>query len=168
MHLNAMTDLFPELLQELYSAEVQMTRALPRMAARASSDSLRAAFLNHLVETQGHVARIEYALSQLGVPSEGRVCEPVAAMIDAGDDIVDAQGDPDVIDAALAGAAQRVEHFEIASYATVAEMAYLLGRSELSTLLHETLDEERNADQRISEILALEINPRAFVWYAAS
>jgi ferritin-like metal-binding protein YciE len=166
--LNTITDLFPVLLQELYSAEVQLTQALPRMAAKASSGALRAAFEEHLRETQQHVARIEFALGVMGVPAAGRVCEPIAAMIDAGEDIIQASGDPDVIDAALAGAARQVEHFEIASYITAAEMAYLLGRAEVSTLLHETLDEEKATDSRLHEIVTLEINPRAFVWHASS
>lgn len=167
MPLNAMTDLFPVLLQELHSAEVQLTHALPRMAARASSAALRAAFLEHQEQTRRHASRLEYALSQFGLPAEGPVCAPIAAMIAQSDEFLEASGDPDVIDAALAGAAQRVEHFEIAAYTTAAEMAYLLGRHELSTLLHETLDEERSADARLTEIVTLEINPRAFVWHAA-
>jgi len=165
---NSMTDLFPALLQELYSGETQLIDALPRMAARASSRKLQDALFEHLTATEQHALRLEQALTQLHCTTLGKPCTAIAAMVAEGEAIVAAEGDPDVIDAALAGAAQRVEQFEIAAYATVAEMAYLLGRQEISTLLRKTLDEERLADGKLSEIVMLDINPRAFVWHASS
>jgi len=168
MPMNTMTDFFPFLLQELHDAELQLVAAIPTMAGRASSGMLRAALEEHLQETKVHVQRLEYALDQLGVGFVGIECRPIAALIAAGDELVSAIADPDVADAAIVGAAQRVEHFEIAAYATVAEMAYLLGRSEISALLHKTLDEETLADSKLLKAATLEVNPRAVVWHASS
>jgi ferritin-like metal-binding protein YciE len=166
MNLNTMQDLFTEELHDLYSAEQQLTEALPKMAQAASNDELRQAFEHHLQETQDHVRRLDDIYGELGVSPSGEKCEAMEGLIAEGEELIQADGDPNVKDAALIGAAQRVEHYEIAAYGTTRELAKQLGHEQAEELLDQTLDEESNADKLLNKIatgglLAAGINERA-------
>jgi ferritin-like metal-binding protein YciE len=147
-----MHDLFVEQLQDLYSAEKQLVEALPKMASAASHDELKQAFEHHLQETRDHVSRLEDIFGELGTQPGGETCEAMQGLIKEGDEIVSAQGDPAVKDAALIAAAQRVEHYEIAAYGTVRTFAGELDMSNAKDLLDQTLDEESNADKLLTKI----------------
>jgi ferritin-like metal-binding protein YciE len=152
MELGSLHDLMVEELQDLHSAETQLVAALPKMAAAASDEELRTAFEHHLEETRGHVARLEEIFAQLGITGGGETCEAMKGLIAEGEEIVSAQGDSAVKDAALIGAAQRVEHYEIAGYGTARTLADELGLAEARDLLDQTLDEESTADKLLTKI----------------
>ena len=166
MKLDTMHDLFTEELHALYSAEQQLTEALPKMAQAASNDELREAFEHHLQETQDHVRRLDDIYGELGISPSGEKCEAMEGLIAEGEELIQAEGDPNVKDAALIGAAQRVEHYEIAAYGTTRELAKQLGHEQAEELLDQTLDEESNADKLLNKIatgglFAAGINERA-------
>ena len=166
MKLDTMKDLFTEELHDLYSAEQQLTEALPKMAQAASNDELREAFEHHLQETQDHVRRLDDIYGELGISPSGEKCEAMEGLIAEGEELIQAEGDPNVKDAALIGAAQRVEHYEIAAYGTTRELAKQLGHEQAEELLDQTLDEESNADKLLNKIatgglFAAGINERA-------
>jgi ferritin-like metal-binding protein YciE len=152
MQLQNLHDLFLEQLQDLYSAETQLVEALPKMASASSHEELRDAFEHHLAETREHVARLERIFSELGKEPGGEKCEGMAGLIKEGEEVLQMQGDPTVIDAALIAAAQRVEHYEIAGYGTVKTLADHLDLGEAKSLLDETLDEESKADTLLTKI----------------
>jgi ferritin-like metal-binding protein YciE len=152
MQLQDLHDLFVEQLQDLYSAEQQLVEALPKMANAASNEELRDAFEQHLEETRGHVRRLEEVLSQIGESPGGEKCKGMEGLIAEGREILQMQGDPNVIDAALIAAAQRVEHYEIAGYGTVKTLAGHLDLGDAKSLLDETLDEESKADKLLTKI----------------
>jgi ferritin-like metal-binding protein YciE len=151
MQLQTLQDLFEHEISDLHSAETQLLVALPKMARAASNDELRSAFEHHLQETQDHVRRLEEIRGQIGgaVPEE---CEGMRGLIEEGEEIVTALGDPAVKDAALISAAQRVEHYEIAAYGTARTLADELDLPEAKDLLDQTLDEESNADKLLTKI----------------
>jgi ferritin-like metal-binding protein YciE len=152
MQLTSLKDVFAEQVADLRSAENQLIEALPKMAGAASDSSLREAFNNHLEETRNHAERIEQVIQQFGgqVPSEE--CKAMQGLIEEGDDIVKADGDPTARDTALIAAAQRVEHYEIAAYGTARTLAQQLELSEAASLLEQTLEEERKADGLLNKI----------------
>ena len=152
MQLQNLRDLFVEQLQDLYSAENQLVEALPKMANASSHEELRDAFEQHLAETRGHVARLEEVFSQIGASPGGEKCKGMEGLIKEGEEILQMQGDPSVIDAALIAAAQRVEHYEIAGYGTVRTLAEHLDFGEARGLLNQTLDEESKADSLLTKI----------------
>jgi len=152
MQLQNLHDLFVEQLQDLYSAEQQLVEALPKMANASSNEELRDAFEQHLEETRGHVRRLEEVLSQIGESPGGEKCKGMEGLIAEGREILQMQGDPNVIDAALIAAAQRVEHYEIAGYGTVKTLAGHLDLGDAKSLLDETLDEESKADKLLTKI----------------
>jgi ferritin-like metal-binding protein YciE len=152
VQLNSLHDLFVEQLQDLYSAETQLVSALPKMASAASHDELRQAFEHHLEETRGHVSRLDEIFGELGVSSGGEECEAMRGLIAEGEEIVSANGDSAVKDAALIAAAQRVEHYEIAAYGTVRTLADELDLGSAKDILDQTLDEESNADKLLTKI----------------
>jgi ferritin-like metal-binding protein YciE len=152
MELQTLNDLFVDQVQDLYSAEQQLVQALPKMAAAASNDELREAFQNHLTETQDHVRRISDIFGELGVSPSGEKCEGMEGLIREGEQVLTAQGDPTVRDAALIAAAQRVEHYEIAGYGTARTLADELDYDDAKDLLDQTLDEESNADKLLTKI----------------
>jgi ferritin-like metal-binding protein YciE len=160
MKLGSLHDVFVEELKDLYSAETQLTKALPKMAKAASSDELRTAFEEHLKETEGQVQRLETIFEELEVSPKGKKCKAMAGLIEEGAEVIDMDGEEAVKDAALIAAAQKVEHYEIAGYGTVRNFAELLGLDDVVNLLQETLDEEAAADKKLTEI-AENINVQA-------
>ena len=142
MALNSMDELFLNELKDVYNAEKQLVTALPRMAKAAQSPKLQQAITKHLGETEGHVKRLEQILQSLGEPLRGKKCKGMEGLIEEGKEILEEEGAPEVIDAAIISAAQRVEHYEIAAYGCLRTYALLLGNTEADRLLQQTLAEE--------------------------
>ena len=162
MSLGTLNDLLVHELQDLLSAEKQLVKALPKMAKAASSPSLQEAFDEHLEQTKMHVSRLEKAFEQLGRAARAKKCEAMAGLIEESESTIEEDGDEHVKDAALIGCAQKVEHYEIASYGTARTFATLLGEDKVATLLQETLDEEGETDKRLTELAMAEINVAAY------
>lgn len=160
MKFETLDDLFTEQIQDLYDAEKRLVEALPKMADASSEPSLKEAFLHHLAETRQHVGRLDQIFELLGKELNRETCEAMKGLVEEGDEVIDAKGDDRVIDAALIAAAQRVEHYEIAGYGTARSLAENLGYDQAASLLQETLDEEGNADKRLTE-LSTRINMQA-------
>jgi ferritin-like metal-binding protein YciE len=152
MRLDSLQDVFAEQLNDLRSAEEQLVAALPKMARAASSKELREAFENHLQETRGHFDRIDDVIATCGIAKSGETCKAMQGLIEEGDEIVSANGDPMAKDAALIAAAQRVEHYEIAAYGTAVTLADHLGFDDAKETLDQTLDEEGAADKLLTKI----------------
>ena len=150
--LNSMQDLFVDQLRDLYSAEDQLIQALPQMAQAATSQELKQGFQKHLEQTREQKQRLERILSDLGKSPSGKVCKAMEGLIKEGKEVIQAQGDPMVKDAALIGAAQRVEHYEIAGYGTARTIADNLGHDKAKDLLQKTLDEEGETDKKLTSI----------------
>jgi ferritin-like metal-binding protein YciE len=161
MSLMTMEDLFLHEVKDLHNAEKQLLKALPQMAKAASSEKLRQAFETHLAQTEEHVSRLEQILDQLGKPHRGMKCAAMEGLIEEGKDLIHEDADPSVKDAGLISAAQRVEHYEIAGYGTARTFAGLLGHSEAEKLLQQTLDEEKETDQLLTELAESEVNAMA-------
>jgi ferritin-like metal-binding protein YciE len=156
-----LTDLFVDQLQDAYSAETQLTGALPKMAEAAGSAELKAGFEQHLIETRNQVTRLEQVCKQLGCKTGGNTCEAMEGLIEEGEEIIDMGLDPDAQDAGLIAAAQKVEHYEIALYGTLCSFAMQLGHQAAARLLHETLDEEKRTDQKLTQLAERGINRKA-------
>ena len=163
MKLESLKDLYLEQLKDLYSAETQLVDALPKMAERATSPDLKKGFQEHLRQTQEHVSRLEQIFRDLGDSPKGHTCEGMKGLIKEGQEMIKMKGEPEVIDAGLIAAAQRVEHYEIAGYGTVRTYAELLGDQEAVRLLERTLQEEEETDERLTEIAESHINQEALV-----
>jgi ferritin-like metal-binding protein YciE len=153
-------ELYIDELKDLYSAENQLLKALPKMAKAASSDELKQGFEEHLEQTRGHVERLEQIFQSLDESPKGKKCLGMEGLVKEGGEVMEDDFDGAVMDAALIGAAQRVEHYEIAAYGTASEFAKILGETEHSSLLEETLQEEKDTDEKLSE-LAKQINTQA-------
>jgi ferritin-like metal-binding protein YciE len=153
-------ELYIDELKDLYSAENQLVKALPKMAKAASSDELREGFEKHLEQTRGHVQRLEKIFQALGASPKGKTCKGMQGLIEEGSEATEEDYEGSVMDAALIGAAQRVEHYEIAGYGAVRSMAETLGIDDQVSLLEETLEEEKQTDQKLTE-LAEQINTQA-------
>ncbi len=151
-NLTSLNDLFVHELRDLYSAEQQLVQALPKMANAASSSELRMAFNEHLEQTQNHVRRLDKIFSSLGMNKDGEMCKGMQGLIREGEDIINATGSSIVKDAALIGAAQRVEHYEIAGYGTARTYAEELGFSEAAKMLQDTLDEEGMTNKKLTKL----------------
>jgi ferritin-like metal-binding protein YciE len=161
MNLGSLKDLYVEELKDLYNAEKQLVKALPKVAKAASNEQLAQAFEDHLEETKGHVERLEAVFRGLKTAPTGNKCEAMEGLITEAQELLDSDADPDVLDAGLIAAAQRVEHYEIAGYGTVRTYAKLLGREGDVTLLQDTLDEEGRADKKLNKIAEKVVNERA-------
>ncbi len=161
MTLGNLEDLLVQQLQDLYSAEIQLIDALPKMAEAASSPQLKNAFQTHLGETMQHKKRLEQILRSLGKEARNEGCDAMEGLIDEGEEIIGLQGDTPVKDAALIAAAQRVEHYEIAGYGCARAFARQLGRNGVAEGLQHTLEEEGNADKLLTEIAEDLVNPQA-------
>jgi len=155
----SLKELYVDELRDLYSAENQLVKALPKLAKAATSEELSAAFEEHLEQTKGHVQRLEQIFESLGESPKGKKCLGMEGLVKEGSETTN-EFEREVLDAALIGAAQRMEHYEIAVYGTVAAFAELLGESEQQSLLHETLQEEKETDEKLTE-LSKEINAEA-------
>jgi ferritin-like metal-binding protein YciE len=161
MKLESLHELFVEELQDLYSAENQIIEALPDMIEEASSPQLKSALQEHLEITRGQVRRLDQIFAQLpDVDKEGKTCKGMKGIIKDNQDLLDTDAEPEVLDAGMISGAQRVEHYEIAGYGTVRTYADLLGRKDWAQLLQQTLDEEKQADQKLNQ-LASRINIEA-------
>lgn len=160
MKSNSLRDLYTEQLKDLYDAERQLIKALPKMAEAASSDELRSALEEHLEITEQQAERLEQIFSRLGESGKAQKCKGMEGLIKEGSEVLKEDMDDDVRDAAIIAAAQRVEHYEIAGYGCVRTYANLLGDREAASLLEESLDEEKEADQKLTEI-AEQINVEA-------
>ncbi|MGA8430561.1 MAG: ferritin-like domain-containing protein [Candidatus Sulfotelmatobacter sp.] len=153
-------DLYTDELKDLYNAENQLIKALPKMAKAASSDGLRQGFEKHLEQTKVHVQRLEHVFEGLGESPKGKTCKAMQGLVEEGAEVMEEDFEGSVMDAALIGAAQRVEHYEIAAYGTVCAFAKELGEKEHLSLLAKTLQEEKETDQKLTE-LSQEINAQA-------
>jgi ferritin-like metal-binding protein YciE len=152
MAVESLSQLMEDELKDLFSAENQLLKALPKMAKRASSSDLKHAFTSHLKETERHVERLRTIGETLGIKLTGKTCKAMEGLIEEGKEILEEDGETALVDAALIGAAQRIEHYEMAAYGTTRAMAESLGHTIIVNLLQETLDEERAADEKLTEI----------------
>ena len=158
MTLNSLNDLFVVQIEDLYDAEQRLTKALPKMADAATNKQLKSAFQEHLRETEQQVTRLEEVFRIIGASPKSHTCEAMKGLIAEGDEAINAGGDPNVRDAALIAAAQRVEHYEIAGYGTVRTLAHQLGHEEAARILQQTLDEEGAADKKLTKIAESRVN----------
>ena len=161
MEMQDLQDLFIDQLRDLYNAEKQLVKALPKMAKKASDEELKQAFATHLEETKGHVDRLEQIFEKLGKRPSGKTCKAMKGLVEEGQEAMEEDATPEVLDAALIAAAQRVEHYEMAGYGTVRSYAKLLGNNEAAKLLQQTLDEEGNADKKLTKLAESAINIEA-------
>lgn len=161
MTVKSMQDLLLEELRDIYHAEKQLVRALPKMAKAARSDRLRTAFEEHLEETNVHVERLEQAFEQLDARKRGKRCEAMEGLIDEARELMEEVKTPEVLDVALIGGAQKVEHYEIATYGSLHALAEALGETDLAKLLATTLEEEKAADLKLNKIALEDVNKKA-------
>jgi ferritin-like metal-binding protein YciE len=160
MQKDSLRDLYIDELRDLFNAETQLTKALPKMAKAAANEQLREAFQEHLRQTSEHVSRLERIFEQLEEKPSGKKCLGMEGLVKEGSETIKEDFTDEVKDAAIIGAAQRVEHYEIAGYGTVRDFAKILGENQHVSLLEKTLEEEKQTDQKLTE-LAQEINPQA-------
>ena len=160
MSAENLQELFVEELRDIYDAEKQLTKALPKLAKAAESSELRSAFEDHLEITKAHVGRLEEVFKLMGIAARGKTCEGMKGLIEEGQEAME-ELDGTVLDAALIASAQKVEHYEIALYGTLCSFAQQLGHQEAARLLHETLDEEKKTDQKLTQLAERGINRKA-------
>ena len=161
MPLETMQELFLEQLNDIYSAEQQLTKALPKLAARASNEDLVEALREHLTETEGQIRRLDQIFKKLGETPGNKKCKGMAGIIEEAVELLDEEGDDAVIDAGLIADAQRIEHYEISAYGSAKALAALLGKADIVRLLDESQEEETAADKKLSLIATTEVNARA-------
>ncbi|MEP6821952.1 MAG: ferritin-like domain-containing protein [Chthoniobacterales bacterium] len=161
MKIESLRTLLEEELKDIYSAEKQLTKALPKMAKKATSPKLQAAFREHLNVTEGHVDRLEQVFQLLGKPAKAKTCMAMKGLLEEGKEIMEEDMDDAVMDAGLIAAAQKVEHYEIASYGTVRTWAKRCGEERAAKLLQQTLDEEGDADKALTQLAESMVNPEA-------
>jgi ferritin-like metal-binding protein YciE len=153
--------LFLDTLRDIYYAEKQIYKSLPKMAKAASSDQLRNAFEKHHDETEGHIERLEKIFDLLGKPARGKKCDAIEGILDEGEEIMDEYKDAPALDAGLLAAAQAVEHYEISRYGTLKSWADKLSMNEAVKLLDQTLTEEKKTDDTLSKIAVSAVNAEA-------
>jgi ferritin-like metal-binding protein YciE len=156
--MKTLEDLLAYELKDLYAAEKQITKALPKMITSCTSDDLRQALKNHLEETEHEISRLEECMRQFGVPTRGAKCVAIEGLIAEGAEILEAEMEDSVRDAAIIAACQRVEHYEMAGYGCARTFAKQLGNEEVASLLQHTLDEEKNADVKLTQLAMDHIN----------
>ncbi len=161
MAAKTLHDLFIHALSDIYSAEKQLTKALPKMARASTNEELAAAFRTHLEETQGQIERIDQMVEQDGLKLKRMKCAAMEGLVEEGQEIIEEIAEGPVRDAGLIAAAQKVEHYEIASYGTLCALAKHLGLTETGRLLHETLLEEKATDEKLSKFAQQKINLEA-------
>jgi ferritin-like metal-binding protein YciE len=163
MSLESLADLFLDELKDLYHAEKQLTKALPKMAKNATSEELQQAFTDHLAETEGQIERLESVFKLIEEPAKTKVCKAMKGLIEEGKELMEEDAEPSTLDAGLICGAQKVEHYEISGYGTLITWAGILGYDKkVVTLLKESLAEEKAADAKLSKI-AEAINHEATV-----
>jgi ferritin-like metal-binding protein YciE len=163
MNLETLKDLYVNELRDLYNAENQLTKALPKMAKGASSDELKEAFEKHLEQTKGHVQRLEEVFEDIDEKPKGKTCQAMKGLIEEGSEVLKADGEDSVIDAGLIVAAQKVEHYEIAGYGSLRTFAQLLGKDKSAELLQQTLDEESETNELLNKLAEDIVNPEALM-----
>src|SRR6476660_521313 len=161
MNLETLKELYVNELRDLYNAENQLVKALPKMAKGASSPELKDAFDQHLEQTKGHVERLEQLFEQLGDNPKGKTCHAMKGLIEEGSEILEEEGEDSVLDAGIIVAAQKVEHYEMAGYGSVRAFAQLLGQEEAAQLLQTTLDEESKANELLNQLAETTVNAEA-------
>jgi ferritin-like metal-binding protein YciE len=161
MKLNTLEDLLHHELKDLYSAENQLVKALPKMAKAATNADLKAGFEEHLEQTKEHVARLDDIAEVLGQKLGGHKCKAMEGLIEEGADLISEDAEDSVRDAGLIGAAQRVEHYEIAGYGTARALASKLGLENIAEILEETLEEEKETDEKLTELAESVVNAEA-------
>ena len=159
--LNSLEDLFVEQLQDLYDAEHQITKALPKMAKAAASSELQQAFQMHLQQTEQQIKRLEQVFETVGQKAKAKTCEAMKGIIKEGDELINEHPMAEVLDAGLIASAQRVEHYEMAGYGSVRTWAQQLGNQQAAKLLQQTLDEEGQTDHKLTHIAEGMVNTRA-------
>ena len=161
MKIKSLQELLLEELKDLYDAEDRILKALPKMAQAATNAQLKQGFEFHRTQTEQHVARLEKAFEHLDASAKKKTCEAIKGIIEEGEDLMGTKMEPEVADAALIGAAQKVEHYEIASYGTVRSWAQQLGQTEVASLLEQTLEEEKQTDQKLTQLAESMVNQEA-------
>jgi ferritin-like metal-binding protein YciE len=161
MAVKTMKDLLIDELRDIYHAEKQLTRALPKMARAASNGQLKEAFTQHLEETRGQIERLEQVFELLDTRTRGKPCHAMEGLIEEAKEIMEMGLGPELLDVALIAAAQKVEHYEIAGYGTLVALAQASGFSEAAQLLQETLDEEKKTDQLLNKLAISDVNMKA-------
>lgn len=161
MKIDSLKTLLEEELKDIYSAEKQLLKALPKMVKKATSEELKSALEEHIDVTQGQVERLEEVFETLGKPAKAKTCKAMQGLLEEATEIMEEDADDAVMDAGIIAAAQKVEHYEIASYGTVRTWARLVGEEQAAELLQETLDEEGEADKRLTELAESFVNPEA-------
>ena len=161
MKLESLQELYLEELRDIYDAEQQLVKALPKMAKTATNEELKAAFEQHLEQTQEHVSRLEQVFEELGEKPKRKTCEAMKGLLEEGKQMMSEDAEEEVMDAGLIAAAQKVEHYEIATYGTLRTYAEMLGFDEQADLLQETLDEEKDTDDNLTELAVSCVNLEA-------
>jgi len=161
MATKTMNDLLLTFMQDVYYAERQILKALPKMAKAATSDELRQALMHHRDETQGQVERLQRAFESLGKRARGQTCEAINGLIEEGEEVIEEFQDGVVRDAGIVACAQAVEHYEMARYGTIIAWAKEVGADDVAKLMHETLEEERKADSLLNQLAKKTINQQA-------
>ena len=161
MPMNSLQDAFLHELKDIYHAEKQLTRALPKMAKAAEDEQLREMFQQHLEETKGQIERLEQVFEQMGKTARAEKCEGMAGIVEEGSSLMEEDADPEVMDAMLIGAAQKVEHYEISSYGTMCAWAEELGMNEAARLLKANLQEEKLTDEKLTRFAESRKNRQA-------
>ena len=161
MEMESLKELYVEELKDLYSAEKQLVKALPKMAKNATNPQLKKAFTDHLQETEGHVARLEEIFEMLGESNRGKKCKGMEGLIEEAKELLEEDAAEEVLDAGMISKAQHVEHYEIAGYGTVRTYAQQLGFDQQAELLQETLDEESKANELLTQIAESSVNIEA-------
>jgi ferritin-like metal-binding protein YciE len=159
--LNSLEKLYTDELKDLYSAENQIVKALPKIAKAVSNPELRNAFLEHLEQTKVHVQRLEEVCEELGITPKGKKCKAMEGLLEEGKELMESDAAPDVLDAALIAAAQKVEHYEMAGYGCARTWARLLGHENQAQVLQTTLDEEGDTDKKLTMLAESGINQEA-------
>src|SRR5216110_1501856 len=161
MKLDTLQKLYTDELRDLYNAENQLLKALPKMAKAASSEDLKDAFEKHLEQTKGHVKRLEQVFDAIGEKPKGKTCRAMKGLIEEGSEILKEDGEESILDAGIIVAAQKVEHYEIAAYGSVRTFAKLLGQKKAAELLQTTLNEESEANELLNGLAESIVNPEA-------
>jgi len=159
--MESLEDLMQDELKDIYDAEKQLTKALPKLAKKATNEELRDALQTHLQETEGHVERLEQIFETLGMPVRGKRCEGMKHLIDEGNEMISDAEEDATRDAIMIAAVQKTEHYEIASYGTLRTWANVLGKTEVASICEETLEEEKAADEKLTAIAESFVNEQS-------